>query len=286
MRPGTQRWRSFGQDGVVEMQLNCHDWWNKKLLSRLARFDVLQAPAAPHEHLVTERSLSAMAQAMTVAQTPLTLPSTTPTTSCRPTTTSDQGPNGLSSDRARPHSGHLRDDRQVEAHGATTAGSRRMARPWIALMVAAATASAVCSLPISKHLERQAVGRTSGLHDCAAAQSHPQGALHEKLHQPGLRDQEPGGTGSVPQSCWPAVRLRRGQPSSRNAGSPCEQGHHYAVEEGSFPRGSNQGSSDEVSGRSRSCRSTADRTKGWPTVTQSRPHSPGCPPQRDPRLQR
>ncbi|CAK8990756.1 unnamed protein product [Durusdinium trenchii] len=65
MRPGTQRWRSFGQDGVVEMQLNCHDWWNKKLLSRLARFDVLQAPAAPHEHLVTERSLSAMAQAMT-----------------------------------------------------------------------------------------------------------------------------------------------------------------------------------------------------------------------------
>ena len=53
IRPGHQKWRKFGQDGVVELQLSFPDWLKKRFgepCKRLPR---------EHEHLVTESSCHA-----------------------------------------------------------------------------------------------------------------------------------------------------------------------------------------------------------------------------------
>jgi len=53
IRPGSQRWRKFGQDGVVELQLSFGDWLKQKFGHASQGFP------KEHEHLVTESSVCA-----------------------------------------------------------------------------------------------------------------------------------------------------------------------------------------------------------------------------------
>ena len=53
-RVGPQRWRKFGIDGVVELQLSTRKWLDQKLGGRIP-----QGQQSTHEHYLTERSLKA-----------------------------------------------------------------------------------------------------------------------------------------------------------------------------------------------------------------------------------
>ena len=54
-RPDAQRWRSFGQDGVLELQVSGREWVSRRLAAQgmVSRSDKM------HEHLVTEQSILA-----------------------------------------------------------------------------------------------------------------------------------------------------------------------------------------------------------------------------------
>ena len=54
-RPGAQRWRCFGQDGVLELQVSGKDWVTR----RLAAQGLVSRSDRMHEHLVTEQSILA-----------------------------------------------------------------------------------------------------------------------------------------------------------------------------------------------------------------------------------
>ena len=269
--PGTQRWRSFGQDGVVEMQLSSLEWWQKRLQFRLSHFEDVAPPSTTsHEHLVTESSMSAMAQAMKVAQTPPVISSTSPTTSRRPTT-SDQGPDGLSSDRARHDRRDLSHDRAMAAHDFAPARQGRLARPWIALVVAAAASAALCTVPLSKHSACQAMGRPSGRHDPPATKGYHALSLATRSSEPGLHRKEPAGTWPVSQSSGPAVRLHGGRFASRNACSKGQQGGSLSVEERGHSRGSARSQDPVAEGRTRRSSSTVDWTERRPAIFEGRP---------------
>ena len=53
IRPGHQKWRKFGQDGVVELQLSFLDWLKKRF------GEPCKGLPREHEHLVTESSCHA-----------------------------------------------------------------------------------------------------------------------------------------------------------------------------------------------------------------------------------
>ena len=54
-RPDAQRWRSFGQDGVLELQVSGREWVSR----RLAAQGMISRSERMHEHLVTEQSILA-----------------------------------------------------------------------------------------------------------------------------------------------------------------------------------------------------------------------------------
>ena len=183
IRPGSQRWRKFGQDGVVELQLSFGGWLKQKFGHASQGFP------KEHEHLVTESSVcaadlanSGFCQSTTARPTLPTLARDVMSTSASAISPSRNGREV----RKASSAGEMASD------GAAPVSAKRMARPRAAALAFAATIAALgaCSIPSDqRHHAMASTGREHGGQWQSGKAPFDQGATSWSLH------------GAEPQGC-------------------------------------------------------------------------------------
>jgi hypothetical protein len=140
IRPGSQRWRKFGQDGVVELQLSFGGWLKQKFGHASQGFP------KEHEHLVTESSVcaadlanSGLCQSTTARPTLPALARDVMSTSISAISPIRNGRQVRSASTAG----------EMASNGAPHVSAKRVARPRAAALALAATIAALgaCSIP-------------------------------------------------------------------------------------------------------------------------------------------
>ena len=285
-RPDSQRWRKLGQDGIVELQLNSFDFWKKQLQLKMSHFEVPfeSTSEAPHEHLVTEHAIlaatSAGAQAMKVAQTRPSAPTTSSSTTFRDLAGSvDRNGSGpaLRPDRERLHEGGA----ALAANASPPSRKGRLARTWLALVAVASSAAAVRALSVPQHQPYQTLARTSRIYDPPEAKGIDGQALAASSNPRtvSVHDQEPPGLGTIQEPCWPQLRLHGGQHVARNA---C--GTRQQRPDGPIEAGCHSGSPTRSRGRYQAWREARHGAlphwpKGGPANVEGRPGETGFTPE-------
>lgn len=156
--PGALRWRKVGQDGVVEIQVSSNEWLKRKLEAHC------MTTKPEHEHLVTEQSLQAASLCLSGLDDVEKMISLAPRHSAHvaqamPTTSKSSSISTTSSTRSSQLAGRALPDGQpgtsnigfkMGKNVPSNAMASRVARPWHALMVAAAALSTLCAVPLSQ----------------------------------------------------------------------------------------------------------------------------------------
>ena len=148
IRPGTQRWRKFGQDGIVELQLSFGDWLKKRFGEPSHSFP------KEHEHLVTESSFHAAQLINSGLQQVAHQPPNLAALARDVMTLTSQSNSSTTSPPTRK-SHDVRD--QMGTAAKATRASSRLAHPGLVALAAAATCSALGSIALPSR------GRFDGL---------------------------------------------------------------------------------------------------------------------------
>ena len=281
--PGPHRWRKSGLAGVVELQVKPIVWFKRKI-------DVLEVGhrKPEHEHLVTEWSVQAAdvshsglhvddqhasqlsahrAQAMSsseVLQHPTT---TSPLSSCPPSTLTSPSSSSLKASLRKPSSTRAKRNANIPSPtklpkmASTVPASGRQskmacARP--AVMAITAAILALCAIPLSQHQNHRPMeiaGRADGVRT-----SPFQKALGAGQEQTGLHRQEPSRADMVSKSSWTSGSIHGGRSSQRNVGGPIQPRHKSAAQESCLGRSTKGSCSNHRRGQERRVPSSADRT--------------------------
>ena len=268
--PGRHRWKKFGQDGVLELQLSPQEWLSRKL-------DAESSVPRCHEHLLTEQSLKAadvsfsglkpsrtdhpdlLAQKMRSAIV-------NKCTSTSSTSSPSRGSPGSFRDRVHDQSGQK--CRPMAKNGSPHARKGYVASPRACLVALAAALAALCSFPISGSLQsahvaasRRADGHEWQLAPEASSESRGWSSLHYDQSQ---------GVHLPPRSFGFEGVLRGRSIAPRNAGSPqCKR-----IGKSSARRSPQRGKigGREIAGQRKAggSRPRVDRPKRWTTHLKER----------------
>lgn len=266
-RPGSAKWRKFGQDGVVEMQMSASDWVLQKFGHSNNVFP------KEHEHLLTENSIlaanlanSGLKQCSTdrTALVALARDVMTTVSERSPIRTSTSRPTRATTltssvpTRSDGSAKQAKGCQRLASGGSQNGRPRILAHPGLVALAAAAAWASLGASSIPSNWQRPAVACPSGKHVCL------QGAAEAPLRQSpstwNVHSTEPGGRSFLAKSDG----FRAGLP-----GGPALDGHvsgqsrqWYGSEDSSrsSQRSQSRGRGSSQGRTSTSCRSRVD----WP----------------------
>ena len=278
-RPGAQRWRCFGQDGVLELQVSGKEWVTR----RLAAQGLVSRSDRMHEHLVTEQSILAadvefsglsaeaggpvdtmVQESMRIAEFVAT--SKSPTTRA----SGGDGIKRSSSTSLRPS---IKMRSKVDKNGGSSSRSSNLARFWSALVACAATLNSIPAVPIShggKHFGLESPSTKHG-----GKWSSISSTLSTSTPQQGLHGGEPSGLLPSTRSHGCEACLPGGSNFGWNDGSKSFQRNEQPNQETSCFGGKERSPDDDrwSSARSRSPR--VGWTKRRTAIVEEGPHEVG-----------
>ena len=267
---GTQRWRRFGQDGIVELQMDSRDWVQHCFRGRKG------LKVAGHDHMLTEHSMQIANLVCTVMSSPVDSPavqdclmtgrsdrrstpttsSTTRSTSCFPPLPKSHGPSAKSQ-----HTAMAKNDSSTSRKVPMGSKGRRF-------VAGAKTFFALAALALSLGGNSRSLARASpeaGERESATFPSRGQSVAAMEV-----QFEESGRLRSPEATSWPPSFLHRGPSGGRHGDGNGSQGSQHKDPKGCARGGSSTGKEAEFRREERGGSRDSHRSAGRPALSSKR----------------